>query len=122
VKQWNFRKHLVPLGNGPWLHDRSMHAVWKRLVGWGLALALGSYLLGHAFLSTHRYAYNEVPWSLFLVLPLFGGLLLMVLGFFWGLATLMPPMAQTCPHCLRGMTIGATTCPHCHFHPPQEEG
>jgi hypothetical protein len=97
---------FVPLGEGPWLRDRTpaVRGKWWCLGGAGAILASG--LLGSA----------GAP-------ALAGGLLLSgVLALLAGFVTwighsLGPAAVQVCPRCRTRSERGATTCRGCRFTP-----
>lgn len=111
------RAALHPLGDGPWLRDAGPAYLWRTLLSWGLATVLAVYGL---VVGTKAIGWEPTIW---LVLPAFGGLLLIVLGIFLGFINgVTPQWTQVCPQCLGQMMRTATICPHCHFTPSRSDG
>lgn len=113
----NPRTHLQPLGDGPWLRDTGLSDLWRTLLAWGLAAVLVPYGL---IVGTKAIGWEPTFWLLF---PLIGGLMLIVLALFLGLVRgVLPDHTQICPQCLEGMMRTATRCPQCHFTPSRSDG
>jgi uncharacterized integral membrane protein len=113
-------KYLAPIGKGPWVEDRAIYRAWWHIIGVGLGPMVGTGLVVQLLIWANSTPYERYWPSVLWMVPLGLGALLILAGIGVGVGALLPRMAQLCPKCLRGMTLGATRCPHCHFDPAQE--